>query len=81
MDAGAIVAIAMGGVTILGLVVGFVERRFTRLSTKIDILEKANDDKDVTIADLRSQRDELRVTGLILDRFLNGLPPPKRKGD
>ena len=88
MDAGAVVAIAMGGATILIAVGSYVERRFNRIVQKNEVLVAENKlldklvaEKDKVIADLGKQRDDLRITGHIMDRFLSGLPSGPRRDD
>lgn len=55
------------------------DKRLAERQHKIDLLEKALDDKDATIAEVRSQRDRLQVTAELMDRVFSGLPQLRRE--
>ncbi len=80
MDAGALIALILGVVAIIGGIVGWIIRY---LLTRVNVAEALAEARQETIDRQARQIDRLEITAQIQDRFFSQLPrtldpgPPK----
>lgn len=71
MTSGAVIALILGVITLLGTPLGFFIKH---LINRAEIAESLAEAKQETIDELRRQKDRLEITAQIQDRFFSQLP-------
>jgi hypothetical protein len=81
VDGGQIIALVSIGATVLLTILGGVFKvllgRIAKFATDLELAKKTIEEKKETIALLREQISEYRITAVIQNRFFESLPPRK----